>query len=95
MIYFGKYQIHEWNKPKISAWSRTFYRGDLYMGHIQICTNLGDQDTYQPRFNFLEEIKTLYFNMYGPTAKEFYSVDEAKAHVDSFIEKLQKLKAFL
>ena len=96
MMIIGKYTVYDWVLPPFSAWVRTFYYGDVRIGAISIGVIPGNPDTTYLLFSFLPTIRKSYLDMFGSDeAKVFHSIDEAKEHVDIFLDKLQKLKAFI
>ena len=95
MNYIGKYTVYDWALPPYSFWRRTFCCGGIYMGEIRIGIVPGNPDVTYLLFSFIESIKYNYISMYGSDPKMFHSIDEAKEHVDIFLDKLQKLKVFL
>jgi len=91
MMIIGKYTVYDWEEPSHTFWVRKFYCVGFYLGNIRI----GVVPHNHLIFTFIGKIKSNYINMYGSDPKVFQSIDEAKEHVDIFLEKLQKLKAFL
>jgi hypothetical protein len=106
MIEIGKYIVEDWQD-----FSKLTCRRELVMREgfpdIQYNTNRGIIVTcigggsinplrYRISFNSPDNfLAKLYQNMFGDNDKRFPTKEEAMDHVDMFLDKLQKLKAFI
>lgn len=101
----GDYFIDDWKNDFPWIWHRDVYLGDAYdpnskidgwVSCLGVCNNR--EPVYGPwalffEYNILiEEYKLIFGN---PLESEFINPELGKEHIDNFLNKLCKLKAFL
>ena len=104
-ITVGNYTVYDWNEVHFNdngsdpgtyiEWQRQITKTSSDLNILAKVSVYPSQDEWYVHFNSKDYLFNEYMSMFHDQGFHFYSAMEAKDHVDFFLDKLKKLKAFL